>query len=411
MSNLLQLIKNFFTALKFIAKGNKWYYGWLAFLSFFIISGIASYIQQLDKGMILTHMRDQVSWGLYISNFTFLVGVAAAAVLLVIPAYLYNFKPIKEIVLFGEMLAITAIVMCLLFIMADLGRPERAWHILPVIGAMHFPDSLLAWDVLVLNGYLLINALVVFYVLYRLSLGKEYRMSVIWPLVILSIPWAISIHTVTAFLYNGISARPFWNASILAPRFIASALCSGPAIMLIIFQIVRKVSSIEIADTAIFKIAELIAYAMGINLFLFGAEVFKEFYSGSVHLAPMEYLYFGLHGHSDLVIWMWLAFIFNITAFILFLRPKTRENYFSLNLACTLIILGVYIEKGMGLIIPGFVPSVLGEIYEYGPSGIEKSVTIGVWAVGALVFTLFLKFAIPIYTGALRFRAPASNNE
>src|SRR4030067_2456948 len=142
---LLQPIKNFFIALKLVTKGSKWYYGWIAFLSFFIIFGILSYIRQLDQGMILTHMRDQVSWGLYISNFTFLVGVAAAAVLLVIPAYLYNFKPIKEIVLFGEMLAITAIIICLLFIMADLGRPDRAWHILPIIGAMHFPESLLAW--------------------------------------------------------------------------------------------------------------------------------------------------------------------------------------------------------------------------------------------------------------------------
>ncbi|MBI5098789.1 MAG: polysulfide reductase NrfD [Nitrospirae bacterium] len=411
MAKLLQLIKNFLVTLKFITKGSRWYYGWLAFLLFLITSGILSYIKQIDQGMILTNMRDQVSWGLYISNFTFLVGVAAAAVLLVIPAYLYNFKPIKEIVLFGEMLAITAIIMCLLFIVADLGRPERAWHILPIIGAMHFPDSLLAWDVVVLNGYLIINSIVVFYVLYRLSIGKDYKMSVIWPIVVISIPWAISIHTVTAFLYNGLSARPFWNASILAPRFIASALCSGPALMLIIFQIVRKASSIEIADTAIFKIAELIAYAMGINLFLFGAEVFKEFYSGSVHLAPMEYLYFGLHGHSSLVIWMWLALIFNITAFILFLRPKTRENFFTLNLACALIITGVYIEKGMGLIIPGFIPSVLGEIYEYGPSGIEKSITVGIWAAGALVFTLFLKFALPVYTGQLRFKTLGSHSE
>jgi molybdopterin-containing oxidoreductase family membrane subunit len=411
MAKLLQLMKNFFITLKFITKGNNWYYGWIAVLLLFIVSGISSYIKQLDQGMILTHMRDQVSWGFYISNFTFLVGVAAAAVLLVIPAYLYNFKPIKEIVLFGEMLAITAIIMCLLFIVADLGRPAMAWHILPIIGAMHFPDSLLAWDVVVLNGYLIINTIVVFYVLYRLSIGKEYKVSVIWPLIIISIPWAISIHTVTAFLYNGLSARPFWNASILAPRFIASALCSGPALMLIIFQIVRKASSIEIANTAIFKIAELIAYAMGINLFLFGAEVFKEFYSGSVHLAPMEYLYFGLHGHSNLVIWMWLALIFNLTAFILFLRPKTRENFFTLNLACALIITGVYIEKGMGLIIPGFIPSVLGEIYEYSPSGIEKSVAIGIWAFGALFFTLFLKFALPVYTGQLRFKTLDSQSE
>ncbi|MEF9425934.1 MAG: polysulfide reductase NrfD [Candidatus Mariimomonas ferrooxydans] len=403
MVHPLLLIKNISISLRTITKGKRLFYGWIAFLSFFVLLGVVSYIKQFNSGLILTAMRDQVSWGLYISNFTFLVGVAAAAVLLVIPAYLYHFKPIKEIVLFGEMLAITAIIMCLLFITADLGRPERAWHLIPVIGTMNFPSSLLAWDVMVLNGYLALNSFVVFYMLYRLYLGKEYKMSVVWPLVIISIPWAISIHTVTAFLYNGLSSRPFWNASILAPRFIASALCSGPAMMIIIFQIVRKVSKIEIADTALFKIAELIAYAMGLNLFLLGAEFFKEFYSQSIHLAPMKYLYFGLHGHSNLVIWMWLAMIFNITAFILFLRPQTRENFFSLNLACVLIITGVYIEKGMGLIIPGFIPGVLGEIYEYVPTSIEKSITIGIWAFGALFFTLFLKFALPVYTGELRF--------
>ena len=410
MPDLIQPIRNLFTTLKFITRGGKLYYGWLTFLLIFIFLGVGSYIKQLEQGMIHTAMRDQVSWGFYISNFTFLVGVAAAAVLLVIPAYLYNFKPIKEIVLLGEMLAITAIIMSLLFVISDLGRPERGWHILPFIGSMNFPSSLLAWDVLVLNGYLAINCVAVFYVLYRLSIGKDYKMSVIWPIVILSIPWAISIHTVTAFLYNGLSARPFWNASIVAPRFIASALCSGPAIMLILFQIVRKVSRMEISNVAIFKIAELIAYAMGVNLFLFGAEFFKEFYSGSVHLAPMQYLYFGLHGHSNLVVWMWGAFIFNLTAFFIFLRPKTRENFVTLNLACVLIIIGVYIEKGMGLIVPGFIPGVLGEIYEYGPSSLEKSVALGIWAMGALFFTLFLKFALPVFTGELRFRAPDSSD-
>jgi molybdopterin-containing oxidoreductase family membrane subunit len=397
--------------MKFITKGNKWYYAWLAFLSLFILIGVGAYIRQLDEGLILTHMRDQVSWGFYISNFTFLVGVAAAAVLLVIPAYLYNFKPIKEIVLLGEMLAITAIIMCLLFVVSDMGRPERGWHILPFIGSINFPSSLLAWDVIVLNGYLAINSIAVFYVLYMLSMGKEYKMSVLWPIIILSIPWAISIHTVTAFLYNGLSSRPFWNASILAPRFIASALCSGPALMILLFQIVRKVSKMEISNTAIYKIAELIAYAMGINLFLFGAEFFKEFYSGSVHLAPMEYLYFGLHGHNNLVPWMWMAFIFNLTAFFIFLRPKTRENFFTLNLACVLIITGVYIEKGMGLIIPGFIPGTLGEIFEYAPSGLEKSVALGIWAFGALFFTLFLKFALPIYTGELRFKSSSPDKK
>jgi molybdopterin-containing oxidoreductase family membrane subunit len=397
------LIRNFFIALRQIFIGNRTYYLWVAFLSFFILLGISAYIDQLNRGLITTAMRDQVSWGLYISNFTFLVGVAAAAVLLVVPAYLYNFKPIKEIVLFGELLAITAITMCILFILVDMGQPMRVWHILPFIGAMHFPASLLAWDVVVLNGYLAINAIIAFYVLYRLSIGKEYSMAVIGPLIILSIPWAVSIHTVTAFLYNGLSARPFWNASILAPRFLASAFCSGPAIMLVLFQIIRKRSEVEIDNRAIFKIAELIAYAMGINLFLLGAEVFKEFYSGSIHSYPITYLYFGLHGKASLVPWMWSATLFNVTAFFLFLFPKTRENITTLNLGCLFIIMGVYIEKGMGLVVPGFVPDTLGEIYEYSPTTSEIIVTMGIWAAGALLYTLLLKFAVPIYTGKLRF--------
>lgn len=397
------LIKNFFTALRQIFIGNRAYYLWVAFLSFFILLGFSAYIDQFHRGLITTAMRDQVSWGLFISNFTFLVGVAAAAVLLVVPAYLYNFKPIKEIVLFGELLAITAISMCILFILVDMGQPTRVWHILPFIGAMHFPASLLAWDVVVLNGYLAINGIVAFYVLYRLSIGKEYSMTVVGPLIILSIPWAVSIHTVTAFLYNGLSSRPFWNASILAPRFLASAFCSGPAIMLVLFQIIRKRSDVEIDNRAIFKIAELIAYAMAINLFLLGAEMFKEFYSGAVDSYSIQYLYFGLHGKAGLVPWMWAATLMNITAFFLFLFPKTRENFTTLNIGCVLIIMGVYIEKGMGLVVPGFVPDALGEIYEYSPTKSEILVTMGIWACGALLYTLLLKFAIPIYTGKLRF--------
>lgn len=398
------IIKNFFKSLWQITRGDIKYYIWIAFLFVLIALGISAYAQQLDDGLIITAMRDQVSWGVYISNFTFLVGVAAAAVLLVVPAYLYNFKPIKEIVLFGEMVAIAAITMCILFIMVDLGQPLRVWHLLPVVGLMNFPSSLLAWDVIVLSGYLFINLLLVLYALYRLSIGKEYKLSLILPLILLSIPWAVSIHTVTAFLYNGFPSRPFWNASILAPRFLASAFCSGPAIMLILFQIIRKLTKIEIEDRALFKIAELVAYAMGINLFLLGAEVFKEFYSGSIHKAPLEYLYLGLHGKMRLVPWMWTALVFNVTAFVIFLIPKIRENFIALNIGAVLIVLGVYIEKGMGLVIPGFVPDTLGEIYEYWPVRPEFIITIGIWAFGALLYTLLLKFAIPVYTGELRFK-------
>ncbi len=382
--------------------GSKKYYIWLGYLSFFIILGVGGYIYQLHKGMIVTNMRDQVSWGFYISNFTFLVGVAAAAVYLVIPGYVYKFESIREIAVLGELLAIVAIIMCLLFVTVDIGRPDRVWHLIPLIGRMNFPRSLLSWDILALNSYLALNVFVAGYILYSHYFNREPNHNLYWPLVLLSIPLAVSIHTVTAFLYNGLAARPFWNSAIIAPRFIASAFCSGPAIMLIVFQIIRKVSKVEISNRAIFKIAELIAYAMFINIFLMLAEWFKEYYSATVHIASFKYLYLGLHGKNDLVFSIWLATGFNLVAFLFFLIPKTRENFTTLNIACVLVIIGVYIEKGMGLVIPGFTPDVLGEIYEYGPSSTEFLISSAIWGFGMLLYTLMLKVAIAIKTGHFR---------
>ena len=387
--------------LTLVAKGSTLYYAWCFSLMAIIIAGFLFYLKQHDVGLIATSMNDQVSWGLYIANFTYLVGAAAAAVLLVIPSYVYHFKPIKEIVVLGELFAASSIVMAILFVMVDLGRLDRFWHMLPLIGSMNFPASLLAWDVLVLNGYLFLNLLIPVYLLVKFYYRKEPNWKFILPFILLSIPMAVAIHTVTAFLYNGLPARPFWNASILAPRFLASAFCSGPAIIIIIFQIIRKVSTskIEIEDAALFKISELIAYAMFLNLFLLSAELYKEYYSQTVHIASFKYLFEGLHGHKQLVPWIWAAMTMNVIAFMIFLIPQTRKRLTTLNLGCLLIIIGVWIEKGPGFVIPGFVPDPLGEIFEYLPNLLELMVSFGIWAFGLLMFTLLMKVAIPIETG------------
>ena len=382
-----------------VAKGRPVYYAWCALLLLVMGIGLWFYLKQMETGLIVTSMRDQVSWGLYIANFTYLVGVAAAAVLLVIPAYIYHFDPIKEIVVLGELFAASSIVMALLFVFVDLGRPDRFWHLIPGVGILAFPESLLAWDVIVLNGYLVLNVIVPVYILVNAYYERELNTKFIVPLILLSIPWAVGIHTVTAFLYNGLAARPFWNASILAPRFLASAFCSGPSMIIIIFQVIRWVSNIKITNEALFKIAELIAYAMFLNIFLLGAEVFKESYSNTIHLAPLRYLYEGLHGHTALVPWMWLSLAFNVTAFLLFLIPRTRQRLTTLNIGAFLIIVGVWIEKGPGFVAPGFIPDPLGEIYEYFPNFTELAISLGIWACGLLVFTLFMKVALPIVRG------------
>ncbi|MDD2850288.1 MAG: polysulfide reductase NrfD [Desulfuromonadaceae bacterium] len=393
-------IWNFFTGtIRLISKGSTAYYCWIVFLLILMCIGGIAFCHQLDQGLIVTAMRDQVSWGFYISNFTFMVGVAAAAVLLVIPAYVYEWGPIKEFAVLGELLAVSAIVMCLLFVTVDIGHPERFWHLIPKLGLLNFPQSLLAWDVVVLNTYLALNLTISIYILYSLYYKREPKHNFYTPLVLLSIPSAISIHTVTAFLYNGLGARPFWNSSILVPRFLASAFCSGPAFMLLIFLLVRKYTKFRIKDEAIQKIAEIMAYAMFINLLLLGAELFKEYYTDSVHLDSFKYLFQGLHGHSALVPYIWTAMVFNITAFFLFLVPATRRNTTTLVIGCVLVFVGVYIEKGMGLVIPGFIPDTLHEIYEYSPSNTELMLSMGIWATGLFIYTMLLRVAIPILNG------------
>ena len=383
-------------SVRLVLQGNRWYFAWISFLGVLIVWGLTAWIQQLNQGLIVTNMRDQVSWAFYIGNFTFLVGVAAAAVMLVIPAYIYDWKPIKEIAIFGELLAVSAIVMCMLFVLVDVGRPDRAWHLMPFVGSLNLPSSLLGWDVLVLNAYLVLNVVIVGHLLFTGFHKRPYRRRVVVPLLLFSIPAAVGIHTVTAFVYAGVAARPFWNSAILAPRFLASAFCSGPAILLILFQILRRTTSIEIKNEAIWKIAELMAYAMFLNLFLFGAEIFREYYSNTHHLIHTQYLFSGIHGHRALVPFAWASLIASVIAFLLFLVPATRRNLVTLNLGCLLIYSGVYIEKGMALVIPGMTPDTLGELYEYVPTLTEVRIGAGIFAIGFLIFTMLCKIAIPI---------------
>ncbi|MBT3235156.1 MAG: polysulfide reductase NrfD [Bdellovibrionales bacterium] len=383
--------------------GSKTYYLWVGVLTALLLPGIYSYYLQLSQGLVVTNMVDQVSWGAYIANFTFLVGVAAAAVLLVVPAYIYHRDDVKEIVLLGEILAFCAMLMCLLFIAVDLGRPDRFWHIIPFIGRLNFPQSILAWDVIVLNGYLLLNMHIPGYLLYKLYRGEQPTRRYYMPFVIISIFWAVSIHTVTAFLYSGLGGRPFWNTSLMAPRFLISAFAAGPALLIIIFYLINRFHPYFRVKESVSKLLITIAsVTMPINLFLLGSEVFKEFYTNSSHVASAQYLFLGLHGHSTLVPYIWTAIAFNIISTIIFVTPVLRSKTSWLLGGCLLSILGIWTEKGMGLIIPGFIPSPLGDVVEYTPSIHEFFICLAIWAFGALSYTVISKVAISIVSGRLK---------
>ncbi len=388
-------------------QGSWKYNSWMILLGVVSLVGLNAYAKQFVVGLETTGMTNQVSWGAYIANFTFLVGVAAAAVMLVIPAYIYKNEEMHKVVLFGELMAIAVIVMCLLFVTVDLGRPDRFWHLIPPWGKMNWPISMLSWDVIVLNGYLLLNLHICGYLLYMKYLGRKPTKLFYIPMVFVAIFWALSIHTVTAFLYVGLAGRPFWNSPIVAPRFLASAFAAGPALLILTFQIIRKATGYWIGDDPIKLLRQIVQVTLSINLFLLGCELFAEFYSGTYHAASAIYLWTGLHGHDALVPWIWSALFLNIGALVVLMSPLSRE-FIPLNLACVALIIGIWIEKGMGLIVPGFIPTPLGQIVEYTPSTNETLICVGIWAFGALMYSWMLHVAIPIMRGDLR-AAPDSS--
>ena len=529
------------------------YYAWVGLLVAVALVGLNAYCKQLVYGLSVTGMSDEVSWGVYIANFTFLVGVAAAAVMMVIPVYIYDNEEMHDLVIFGELLAVAAIIMCLLFVTVDLGRPDRFWHLIPMLGQMNFPNSMLSWDVIVLNGYLLLNVHICGYLIYTRYRGRKPSKWFYIPFVFTAIVWAVSIHTVTAFLYVGLGGRPFWNSSIVGPRFLASAFSAGPSLIILALQLVRRVTAsgaasdlskwvdvgatpgrpatqddldelarvlpafagisradraralagtavlevqqgdlllrqgskspdaffvlegnvvvkreesgrvritrtaapgdqfgevsalqgtkrmasaiaeeptrvlrlpadslrilmentefdtivrsrmserLMITDHALLTLRGIVQVAMIINVFLLANEVFKEFYSGNLHVASSKYLFLGLHGYHALVPWIWTAVALNVIGMVLLILPISRSLKW-LDVACVCCIVGIWIEKGMGLVIPGFIPTPLGAIEEYSPSLNETLVCLGIWAFGLLCYTLFLRMAVPILQGRM----------
>ena len=373
-------------------EGGRGYRLFLVALAAVAVVGAVAYSQQFVAGLSITGLSRDVPWGLYISQLTFLVGVAASAVMVVLPYYVHHYQAFGRMTILGEFLAIPAVLMCMLFVMVDLGQPMRALNIL-----LHpTPRSLLFWDMLALSGYLVLNL-----VISRTTLEAERNALApprwLKPLVYLSIPWAISIHTVTAFLYNGLAARPFWLTAILAPRFLASAFASGPALLVLLALVVRRVAGFDVGRTAIDKLSEIIAYAMAANVFFIALELFTALYSDiPEHVEHFAYLYRGLGAAGRLAPWMWASTALAALSLVLLLVPALRRRQGLLVVACVAVVASLWIDKGLGMVVTGFVPSPLGAVTEYWPTPRETLIALGVYAVGLLLLTLLYKIAIAV---------------
>jgi len=397
-----RFIQFVFDFLKAGFTGGPMFWAWLLFLSFFMIMwGYGEYVQIRD-GMIITGLTDQVSWGLYLANFVFMVGVAAAAVTVVFPAYVYKHKELHKIVVLGEMLAIAAVVMCLLFVMAHMGRPDRLWHIIPVIGIYNFPNSVLTWDVMVLSGYLVLNLVGGFYYLFKKYTGDPLNKSFYLPIVYIAIVWALSIHTVTAFLIGTMPARPMWFHSMMPIKFITTAFAAGPSLIIIVFLLTRKFTPLKIADEAIHMLSQIVTWCLGIALFLLMSEIVTELYPSTEHSMGLQYLMFGHNGLNHLGPWVWSAITLMVGSFILLLIPKVRKNLAILPFICVALFVGIWIDKGMGLMLPGVIPTPIGEFSQYAPTFLELMIVIGVWAIGFFVLTVLIKGATGVLLGEVK---------
>ncbi len=376
-------------------KGSRGYGIWVAFLLTLAGIGFFFYLRQLDYGLGITGMSRDVSWGLYIAQFTFLVGIAASAVMLVLPYYLHDYKAFGKITILGEFLAVSAVIMCITFVFVDLGQPARVMNIL----LYPSPTSVLFWDMIVLNGYLLINLVTGWTVL---GCEKKGVPPPAWvkPLIILSIPWAISIHTVTAFIYAGLPGRGFWLTAIMAPRFLASAFASGPALLILFCLILKRFTRFDAGEKAIQTLAKIVAYALATSVFFVLVELFTAFYSQIPgHMQHLKYLFAGLDGHNTIAHWMGVSALTAVAAFVLLIIPQTRKREPLLAVACCFVFLSLWIEKGLGLVVTGFVPSPLEAIPDYTPTGPEVAITVGIWALGLLLVTMFYKIFVSVRKG------------
>jgi len=373
-------------------KGSPIYWGWLIVLLGFIGVGFLVYLYQFQEGLRITGMSRDVSWGFYIGQFTYLVGVAASGVMVVLPYYLHDYKAFGRVTILGEFLAVGAITMCLLFIMVDLGNLPRVLNVILYPN----PTSILFWDMIVLNVYLFLNIIIGWNVLSSERKGIHYP-AWVTPLIYLSIPWAFSIHTVTAFLYAGLPGRHYWLTAIMAARFLSSAFCSGPAILILLCLIVRKVTRFDPGKEQIRTLSSIVAYAMILNVFFFLLEMFTAFYSQIPgHMHPIVYLFSGLEGHGKLVPWMWTAACFAILALLLLIVPASRRNEKTLVLACISVFISTWIDKGFGLVIGGFIPNPFEKVFEYWPTLPEVVISLGVWAMGFFVLTVLYKIAVSV---------------
>ena len=375
-----------------VKRTSKSFWAWIIFLLALIAVGFAAFIYQMTEGFAVTGMSRDISWGMYIGHLTFFVGVAAGGVMIVLPYYLHNVKEFGRITVVGEFLAIPAVIMALLFVVVDIGSPMKLFNVY----LYATPHSMLFWDSVVLPCYLLLNLVVGYSVLQAENKGVHYKKWVRF-LAFVSIPFAFSIHIVTAFLYSGLPSRHYFLTAMLPAKFLASAFATGPSLIILICFLLKRLTGFDAGEVAIKKLSTIAAYAYAATIFMIGCEFFTAFYSNvPSHKAALQLLFFGLHGHNQFVPLMMFFVCLVVVALVIMIPRKTRDNRLLLGIACACIFLSMYIEKGLTFIIGGLSETPFGEVASYHVTVPELLIIVGIFAIGFLIASILFKLVVVV---------------
>lgn len=390
------------------ARAGPFFYGVLVGL--LALVGVAAYAWylQLREGLTVTGLNEYVTWGLYIVNFVFLIGASAGGIIVAGLANLLNLERYRTVARIAEILAFVCLSLAGLSILMSMGRPDRTWELF----AYGHPGSPLIWDVFVIFTYMALTLALLYFAtradlvhgmrmrprlawLYRLlafgrtslapdALARDRR----WLRVLsaIAIPYAIVLHSVTAWILGLVKARPAWFSTLLAPLFVASALVSGLALVLAIAIVARWTLKARVSDNAIQGLAKILLYLIPLLGYFLFAELLTVMFGG----VPEETVFF------EDMIWGQYAWVFwfdliggLVVPFAILVFPRLRANRPAVFLAAILVFLGVYAERFNLVVVPQFhkwLPHIHGT---YTPTWVELGLTVGVAAlVGVAIMVL-----------------------
>jgi molybdopterin-containing oxidoreductase family membrane subunit len=394
---------------------------WIGSLLTIIAMAVWGYIIQLENGLGVTGMRDYVSWGLYIASFVFFVATALVGMLISAVVGLLGQKWIIPISRIAEMIALAFVMMAGIVIVVDMGRPDRLLNVF-IYGRFQSP---IFWDITVVNIYLIISFLLLFlpllpdlgiirnhmkkdlpkwqWNLYNvLSLGwvgtpGQYKIlhRTIRVLLILIVPVAMALHTVTSWL-SALTLRAGWDSTIFGPYYVSGAFVAGSGAVLIAMYFLRKYYKLEdyITDFHFDKMGKLMVLValvylyFNINEFLVPGFKMKEADAHHIHTL------FSLHGEYGVMFWMTQIFGLILPIFLGFFKRFRKP--FPMMLIGTAVLIGAWYKRVI-IVVPtlihAFLPiqNVPEEFHHYNPTGTEIIITMGTIAAAVLIFSILVK--------------------